>query len=653
MSATLPDTDERSRKRAEEALHMLLEVTAAATAAQTIPALATACLQKICDSKQWECGQAWFPGPSGDTLVCLPEAFYSKSDVTPFRAASLQTPLLRGLGLPGCVWQQATALWWEDGLQESNFPLQAAASECGLRAAFAFPVKLNGEFLAVFEFFAKEVRRRDEPLLGLIEKLGEHLGEALERKRAENALKESESRPDTLFDQLPAAIWTTDRELRLTSLRGAPSRVSAFSNLIGKKISESTLRNDVSEAAHLQALQGTAATYERAFQGRILHCDVEPLMDGSGNITGVVGVALDITEIKQAQNALVENETRWQLLCEKSGTAIVTVDLTSRILSANPAAQQLFGYAERELKGMTTLQMTHEDDRERTRRTIREMMAGKKNVERYEKRYRRNDGRIVWTSTTGTLVRDARGEPWFFTLMLEDITRRKRSEAALTRLAGRLRRMQDEERRRLAHELHDSTAQSLAALSMNLGVVETSADQLSPPAQRALREAISLASQSAREVRTFAYLLHPPELEELGLISALTAYAEGFGHRSGIQVELDMPRKMTALPQECELNLFRIVQESLANVQRHSGSKTARIRVKQSSKELLVEVKDRGSGFARGTARSGSSTAGIGMAGMKERARQLGGSLEVLSRKSGTTVRVTLPLPLRKAVEGA
>ena len=645
--------DFTERKRAEEALRMLLEVTAAASAAKTVPALAAACLQKICESQQWDCGQAWFPSPSGDTLVCLPEAFYSKSDVTPFRAASLQTPLLKGLGLPGCVWQQGTALWWEDGLQESNFPVQSAASECELRAAFAFPVKLNGEFLAVFEFFSKEVRQRDEPLLGMTGKLGEHLGEALERKRAENALYESESRLRTLFDQLPAAIWTTDRDLRLRSLRGAPSRVSAFSNLIGKKISESTLRNDVSEAAHLQALQGTASTYERPFQGRVLHCHVEPLMDGSGNITGVVGVALDITEIKQAQNALVENETRWQLLCEKSGTAIVTVDLASRILSANPAAQQLFGYAERELKQMTTLQMTHEDDRERTRRIVREMMAGKKNVERYEKRYRRKDGRIVWTSTTGTLVRDGRGDPWFFTLMLEDITRRKRSEAALTRLAERLRRLQDEERRRLAHELHDSTAQSLAALSMNLGVVETSADQLSPPAQRALREAISLATQSAREVRTFAYLLHPPELEALGLISALTAYAEGFGHRSGIQVELDMPRKIIALPQECELNLFRIVQESLANVQRHSGSKTARIRVKQSAKELLVEVKDQGSGIARGTARPGSSTTVIGIAGMKERARQLGGSLEVLSRKSGTTVTVKVPLPARRTGEGA
>jgi PAS domain S-box-containing protein len=640
------------RRRAEEALHVLLEVTAAASAADTISALAAVCLQKIGESHQWECGQAWFPSPSGDTLVCLPDAFYSRSDVTPFRAASLQTPLLKGLGLAGYVWQQGTALWWEDGMEESNFPLQPAASQSGLRAAFAFPVKLNGETLAVFEFFSKDVRQRDGPLLGMIEKLGEHLGEAVERKRAEKALDESESRLRTLFDQLPAAIWTTDSELRLTSLRGAPSRVSAFGNLIGKKISESTLRSDVSEAAHLQALQGTPATYERPFQGRALQCHVEPLMNESGNITGVVGVALDITEIKQAQQALVENETRWQLLCEKSGTAIVTVDVASRILTANPAAQHLFGYTERELKQKTTLQITHEDDRERTRRIVREMIAGKKNVQRYEKRYRRKDGRIVWTSTTGTLVRDARGEPWFFTLMLEDITKRKRSEAAIARLSVRLRRLQDEERRKLAHELHDSTAQSLAALSMNLGVVDTSADQLSPPVQRALREAISLATQSAREVRTFAYLLHPPELEELGLISALTAYAEGFGQRSGIQVELDMPRKISALPQECELNLFRIVQESLANVQRHSGSKTARIRVKQSPKELLLEVKDRGSGFARGTARS-TSSAGIGIAGMKERARQLGGSLEVLSRKNGTTVKVTLPLPLRKTVEGA
>lgn len=474
-----------------------------------------------------------------------------------------------------------------------------------------------------------------------------------ERKHAEEALNESESQLRTLFDQLPAAIWTSDRDLRLVSLKGAASRVGVFANLIGKKPSEVTPRNEASEAAHLQAIQGTPATYERTFQGRELQCHVEPLRDRGGNITGVIGVALDITDIKKAQRALQDNETRWQLLCEKSGTAILTVDAASRILSANPAAQQLFGYSEQELKQLTTLQMTHEGDRERTRWIVREMIAGRKNVHRYEKRYRRKDGRIVWVSTTGTLVRDARGAPWFFTLMVEDITQRKRAEAALGRLSARLRRLQDEERKRLAHELHDNTAQSLAALSLNLGVVETSADQLSLPAQQALRDAISLASQSAREIRTFAYLLHPPELEELGLSSALTAYVDGFAQRSGIQIELDMPRKIGALPREFELNVFRIVQESLSNIQRHSRSKTARIRVLQRPKELFLEVINRGSNLSRGTPRSDSYAIGIGIAGMKERARQLGGSLEVVSQRSGTTVKVTVPLPQRKAGEGA
>jgi two-component system, NarL family, sensor kinase len=404
-----------------------------------------------------------------------------------------------------------------------------------------------------------------------------------------------------------------------------------------------------------------------ASDGRILWIQdiVCVVRDEEGGQSELWGVMVDITErkraaealhddeSKKAQQALLENETRWQLLCEESGTAILTVDTASRILTANPAAQQLFGYNEQELRQLTTLQLTHEDDRERTRRVVRELIAGRKNVHRYEKRYRRKDGRTVWVTTTGTLVRDARGEPWFFTLMVEDITQRKRSEAALARLSERLRRLQDEERKRLAHELHDSTAQSLAALSLNLGVVETSAGQLNLPAQRALRDAISLASQSAREVRTFAYLLHPPELEELGLASALTTYVEGFAQRSGIHVDLDMTRKIKSLPRDFEINLFRIVQESLANIQRLSGSKTAQIRVIQRPKELFLEVKDQGRGRERSTSRADSSPAGIVIAGMKERARQLGGSLEILRRKTGTTVKVTLPLPQRKAGEGA
>lgn len=360
--------------------------------------------------------------------------------------------------------------------------------------------------------------------------------------------------------------------------------------------------------------------------------------------TGVEGVALDASAVNKP-----ERESRWELLCEKSGMAILTVDVASRILSANPAAQHLFGYTEPELKQLTTLQLTHEDDRGRTRWIVREMIAGRKNVHRYEKRYRRKDGRIVWVSATGTLVHDAFGQPWFFTLMLEDITSRKRAEAALRRLFERLRRLQDEERSRLARELHDSTAQILAALSLNLGVVEGSTDQLSPPAQRALREAISLANQSAREIRTLAYLLHPPELEALGLGSALAAYVEGFAQRSGMRVDLDLPRTLDGLSRELELNVFRIVQEGLANIQRHSSGKSARIRLAHQRERLILEVIERGGARRASGARAKSATAAAHISGMRERARQVGGALEVLARKTGTTVKVTLPLSSRKA----
>jgi signal transduction histidine kinase len=270
-------------------------------------------------------------------------------------------------------------------------------------------------------------------------------------------------------------------------------------------------------------------------------------------------------------------------------------------------------------------------------------------VHRYEKRYRRKDGRIVWVSATGTLVHDAFGQPWFFTLMLEDITGRKRAEAALRRLSERLRRLQDEERSRLARELHDSTAQILAALSLNLGVVEGSTEQLSPPAQRALREAISLANQSAREIRTLAYLLHPPELEALGLGSALAAYVEGFAQRSGMRVDLDLPRTLDGLSRELELNIFRIVQEGLANIQRYSGGKSARIRLARRRERLILEVMERGGTRRAGGARAKSATAAAHISGMRERARQVGGALEVLSRTTGATVKVTLPLTSQKA----
>jgi signal transduction histidine kinase len=225
---------------------------------------------------------------------------------------------------------------------------------------------------------------------------------------------------------------------------------------------------------------------------------------------------------------------------------------------------------------------------------------------------------------------------------------RARSEAALHQLTARLLELQDEERRRIARDLHDSTAQNLAALSMNLSILQRQAAQLEPDARALLAETRAFADRCAQELRTTAYLLHPPLLDELGLAGAVRDYADGFADRSGIRVDLELPPGLERLPREVETTLFRVMQESLTNIHRHSGSPTASIRFQRSKGEISMEVRDKGNGLAAPVepgAAGGLEGVGVGIAGMRERLRQLGGRLEIHSGGGGTTVCATLPIP--------
>jgi signal transduction histidine kinase len=227
---------------------------------------------------------------------------------------------------------------------------------------------------------------------------------------------------------------------------------------------------------------------------------------------------------------------------------------------------------------------------------------------------------------------------------IEYTLRQQRNE--LRALANRLMHAQDEERRRIATMLHETTAQDLAGLKMLLARLNRTADRLNESEQNALTESISLAEQSMTGIRTVSYLLHPPFLDEAGLLSALRWYAGGFAERSGIKVDLDLPESLERLPLDTETVLFRIVQESLTNIHRHSGSESARIRLRSDAETLLLEVEDRGRGIPTASLRHITS-GGVGIAGMTERIEQLGGRLEVTSRDrgmTGTTVRVWLPL---------
>ena len=220
---------------------------------------------------------------------------------------------------------------------------------------------------------------------------------------------------------------------------------------------------------------------------------------------------------------------------------------------------------------------------------------------------------------------------------------------------GQLLRVQDEERRRLARELHDGAGQILAALNMNLETLaEATKDQLSSNLSRRLTESISLANQVIRETRTLSYLLHPPLLDEAGLTDALHWFVGGFIDRSGIQTTLDVAEDFPRLPRDLETAIFRIIQEALTNIHRHSGSHTASIQLTVAGEEILLAVSDQGKGIhsepepseQNGNGHNGHGRKrklGVGIAGMRERVLQLGGRFEIGAGNPGTLLSAVFP----------
>jgi signal transduction histidine kinase len=214
-----------------------------------------------------------------------------------------------------------------------------------------------------------------------------------------------------------------------------------------------------------------------------------------------------------------------------------------------------------------------------------------------------------------------------------------------------LHRAQDAERRRIARELHDSTAQQLAAAMMNLGLLEDGISRPTKKVVKLLQESLELIERCSQEVRTLSHLLHPPLLDQMGLETALRSYVEGFAQRSGIKVDLTMDPGQERFPDEIELTLFRAVQEGLGNIHRHSGSPTARIRLARTANDLILEIGDQGSGLPAETLRAiqtGSPSRGVGLAAMHERLREAGGRLEIDSTSAGTALRAIVPLPAHR-----
>jgi PAS domain S-box-containing protein len=494
-----------------------------------------------------------------------------------------------------------------------------------------------------------------------------------ERKKTEEALRASEERFRSLIQEMHVGIlvlgpgtetkFANQAALDLFGLRLEQALGNNISRMFTPVREDGTnlprwMLPGVRAVETRQTIRNQVVGWRRPESKEVLWTLVGaiPQFTEQGEIASVILSVTNITELKRAEEALRTSEELFRTLVQNSHVGVVLYGPNHEIQFANRASLAMFGRKEEEVLGKKGVDLSmiplNEDGTEMplSMRAVPRTIAARQAVFNEVTGWRRagsND--VLWLQGEAVPLFGENSELERVITSFVDITKRKRAEEALHQLSTRLLQLQDEERRRLGRELHDVLAQSVMAVNLNLAQVARSSVPLDEQAKRALSEARGVLGEMSREIRTLSYMLHPPVLDEMGLVSAIQEFATGFSERSGIVLEVDLQAGFGRLAQEAETALFRIVQESLSNIQRHSGSQAARIRLRGGADSIELQVSDRGRGMDHITVERGTSAGtrlGVGILGMRERMAQLGGRLEVESNSSGTTVRATIPLTI-------
>ncbi len=540
------------------------------------------------------------------------------------------------------------------------------------------------------------------------------LHEVTERKQAEEALRLASAYNRSLIEASLDPLVTIAPDGRITDVNNATEKVTGFSRkeLIGTDFSGYFTEPERARAGYQQVFrEGWVQDYElgiRHRDGRMVPVlyNASVYRDEAGQVAGVFAAAHDISQRKRAEREMRRLNRALRTISECNQVIVrareekeLLYGVCGIFVKEGGYRMAWIGYAEQDAARtvrpiaaagaedgyLESVRITWADDelgRGPTGRAIRTREPSiARNTQQdpdyapwHEEAKRRGyastialplilDDRPLGALMLYSQFADAfdEHEVTMLTELAQDLayairalrtnSERKAAVGGLHQLSARLLYLRDEEQRRIARELHDSTGQYLAALGMNLAWLKERAKRMEPQSQAILDESSEIVQRCTQEIRDFSYLLHPPTLDEYGLASALRWYVERFARRSGIQVSLELPEDLGRLSHDEEIALFRVVQECLTNVHRHSGSPTARIRIAQDRKSLSLEITDEGHGFQAAGAESsgGGARMGVGLLGMRERMSSLGGDLQVESDGHGTTVRAHLPLEEKAA----
>jgi PAS domain S-box-containing protein len=498
-----------------------------------------------------------------------------------------------------------------------------------------------------------------------------------QQKRTEKALRESEERFRAIVETTPECVKLVSADGTLLHMnKPGLEMVGARSadEVVGKNVYDLIAPEDrdrfkAFNESICRGEQGSLRFDIVRLDGKRRHMETHaaPLRSPDETIVQLA-VTADISERKQAEELLHRSEERFRALVNASSDVVYRM---------NPDWSEM-----RELDGRGFIadagkprkdwlnEYIHPDDQPLLLRTIREAVRTKSMFE-LEHRVRRREGSPGWTYSRAVPLLNVNGEilEWFGAA--SDVTARKEAEENFRKLAQtldaevrartreleeqsnqvrelswQLLRSQEEERRHIARELHDSAGQTLTVLGISLAQLVQKTGRNAPELATEAEQIQETVQQLHREIRTTSYLLHPPLLDENGLYSAISWYLQGLLERSGLEVQLDISKEFGRLPRDMELVIFRLVQECLTNIHRHSESKTASIRIARESNQISLDIRDKGKGMPPARlAEIQSGRSGVGIGGMRERLRQFEGTMNIESDRSGTRVFASIPLP--------
>jgi PAS domain S-box-containing protein len=396
------------------------------------------------------------------------------------------------------------------------------------------------------------------------------------------------------------------------------------------------------------AEQGYVKDREVHFRAKSGHIVVLQISVGSVELLGekcLLIVGQDITEQRKVEEALRKNEAQFSAMLNHSPNLIFLKDIEGHYQFINREYRKTFHFKRDEIYGKTDFEVFPPDQAAIFHGSDLQVIRTRASME-FEEVDLRDDG--LHTSTVQKFpLFDAHGEIYAICGLVTDITDRKRADDSLRHLSGQLLKLQDEERRRISRDLHDSTGQDLVALSTSLSQLCSLIPSSSKKSRKLASQCEVLANRCLHDIRTLSYLLHPAMLDETGLEDAIRHYVDGFTDRTGVEIELELSLCSERLTTHTELALFRVVQESLTNIQRHTESPTAKIRLDRRDGMVSLEVSDKGCRTSGKTILPNGRMpfeVGVGIPSMQERVKLLGGQFEIESSHTGTTVTVTVPV---------